>query len=202
MDKIGIRGVISLHAIPDWTDEELAYMWTPETTWDPKRGWVITRQARVSEGEKRSRRIRFGNGKYEVENLITNTGIALLLSNISVTGQGSMEPFFQILSVGNGALTGVTRSDTAVSGDGFISGARKAPASFSVVGFQTTVVTNYASGDGVGTWTNIGAYGYKVASSQNATTSTGTGALMTHALFNYVKGASAIALNYVFILSN
>lgn len=192
MEAIAIHGMITLHEIPDWTDEEFRYWWCPETD----RLGNILQPSRISEGEKRSRIVA------EAENLITNAGLALILNNLSVSGQGNMQPLTQILSVGNGTIAGVARTDTAVAGDAFGTNARKASASFSTTGFSTTIVTNYASGDAVGTWTNIGWYGFKVSGSQNATTSAGTGALATHALFNFVKGAAAYAVNYVFTLSN
>jgi hypothetical protein len=199
MDRLGICGIITLHRIPDeWTDEEFRYWYCPVTAPDGS----ILQEARLSDAVKRRWQIPLDDGRMQAENILTNTGIRLLLANMSVAGQGSMNPFFQILSVGNMAIAGVTRADTAVAGDGFATGARKAPASFSTTGFSTTVVTNYASTDAIGSWTNIGVYGYKTASSQAATTTAGTGALMTHAQFSYSKGSSAIAVNYVFVLSN
>lgn len=194
MDSIGIHGKILLHETPtEWNDNDFQYWWCPTTD---KNGNILV-PARISD-EAKAQRLAIP----PVSNLITNTGIALLLANMSVTGQGSMEPFFQILSIGNGAITGVTRQTSAVAGDGFATNSRKAPASFSVTGFSTNVVTNFASGDVQGTWTNLGIYGYNVAGAANATTSSGTGALMTAALFSFVKGASAYALSYVLTLSN
>lgn len=185
MDTLGIKGIITVHEIPDWCDEEFAVRW-----------------ARMSEGEKRSRQVRLADGRWQAENLITNVGITQLLNNMSVSGQGNMQAFAQILSVGNGTLTGVTRSDTSVAGDGFTTGARKVPASFAITGFSTTITTNFASGDAAGTWTNIGLYGLAVSGAQNATTASGTGQLNTHALFSFVKGSSAYAVAYTFTLSN
>lgn len=178
LEPIKYKGLITLHEIPEWTDAEFARLWPA-----------------MSAGEKRSRQVA------EAENLITNTGLTLLLTNMSVSGQGNMNPFCQILSVGNGAISVIARTDTSVAGDGFASGSRKAPASFSVSGFQTTIAFNFASGDALGSWTNLGLYGYKTASSQAATTTAGTGALMTHAFITYGK-VGAIAVNYVFIYSN
>lgn len=190
MEAINILGLIALYDIPnEWSDEDFKYWWCPETDIN---GHVI-RPARISAGEKRSRFI------MARKNLITNTGMNLILNNLSVSGQGSTQPLTQILSVGNSAIAGVMRTDTSVAGDGF---SRKAAASFSITGFSTTIVVNYASGDAVGTWTNIGWYGFKVSGAQNATTTAGTGALTTHALFPFTKGATAIAVDYLFTLSN
>lgn len=193
MDTIGIHGIITLHEIPsEWSDEDFKYWWCPVTTPD---GEIVV-PARISDEAKAQRIVK------RAENLITNAGIALILTNLSVAGQGGMNPVTQILSVGNGAISGVTRADTAVAGDAFGTNARKAPSSFSRVGFQTTIVTNYATTDANGTWTNIGWYGFNTGSSQAATTTAGTGSLMTHALFSFTKGAVAYAVNYTFNLSN
>lgn len=185
-ENIGIKGIITIHEIPVWwTDKDFKYYWP-----------------RMSRGEQRSRQVPLDDGRWQAENLITNVGITQILNNLSVTGQGNMQAFAQILSVGNGTITGVTRADTAVIGDGFTTGARRVPASFSTVGFTTTIVTNFGSGDAVGTLTNLGLYGFAVSGAQNATTLSGTGQLNTHAPFSYTKGASAIAVNYMFSLSN
>lgn len=203
MEYIGVKGILTLHQLPaDWSDEELRYWWEPKTAWDEKRGWVIVRPARMSDERKAAMIVPLATGERYKENLITNLGIANILNNIGVASQGNQQPLAQILSVGNGAISGVARADTSVSGDGFTSGARKVPASNTTVGFTTTIVTNYGSGDGVGTWTNIGLYGFAVSGAANATTSSGTGALMTHALYSFVKGATAYAVNYVMLLSN
>lgn len=193
MDNINVHGIITLHTIPDeWTDEEFKYWWCPETN----RFGQVLRPARISDEAKAQHMV------MKQENMLTNVGIALYLTNNSVSGQGSMNPFAQILSVGNGTFTGATRTLTGVSGDGFGTNCRKAPASNSTVGFQSTIIFNYASGDAQATWTNLGIYGYSIAGSQAATTTTGTGALMTIASFPFVKGATAYAVNYVFLLSN
>lgn len=196
-DVIGIEGMLRLYHLPyDMSDEELRYWWEPETERGEDGLFHIVRPARMSREEKQSRFI------LQAKNLITNAGITQLLNNMSVTGQGNMQAFFQILSLGNGAVTGVTRIDTSVSGDGFTTGARKVPASFSSVGFATTVTTNLGSGDAVGTLTNGGIYGFNPSGAQNATTSSGTGLLLSHILFSYVKGASAIAVTYTLTISN
>lgn len=193
MDAIGIHGIITLHAIPnEWSEEDFQYWWCPLTTPDGD----VLQPARITDETKAARIV------MKAENLITNAGISLFLNNLSVATQAQQFPITQILSVGNGTISGVTRADNAVAGDGFGTNARKAPSSFSKVGFQSTIVTQYASGDANGSWTNLGWYGFNTGSSQNATTTAGTGALMTHALFNFTKGATAYAVNYTFVLSN
>lgn len=191
----GIDGILRLYKIPEeWaTNKELFdAWWLPETEVGLDGFIRIARDARISDEAKAQRLV-----MEPVHNLITNSGINRILVNQSATAQSGMQPFSQILSVGNGAITGVTRSDTSVIGDGFASGARKAPTSNYQVGFLTTIITNFASGDAVSTWSNVGWYG-----GGSATTTTGTGVLYSHALFAFVKGSVAYSLNYSFLLGN
>lgn len=200
-ETIGLRGVLSLYRIEDelaQDDDLLRAWWQPVVEIGPDGLARIVEEARISDEAKAGRLV-----MPPIENLITNVGIALIMTNLSVASQAQQFPVTQILSVGNGALTGVTRADTSVPGDGFTTGARKAPSSYQQVGFTTTIITSYGSTDAVGTWTNMGFYGYSVAGSANATTSTGTGALMTHALYPFGKASGAsYAFSYVFSLTN
>lgn len=188
------HGIITIHRIPDeWTDDDFKYWFCPTTAPNGQ----ILQPARISDAKKQEWLVPLGNGELYAKNLITNSGISQLLTNHGVQAQASMQPFSQILSMGNGAITGVTRSDTAVAGDGFTTGARKAPASHANTGFSVTVTTNFLTTDAVGTWTNGGMYG-----GGSATTTTGTGTLESHFLFSFVKGSTAYAVNYVFIYAN
>lgn len=193
MEHIGVHGIITIHKIPDeWSDEDFKHWWCPVTAPNGQ----ILQPARITDEVKRAWLTPLADGRLEAENLITNNGISTLLANTGVQSTGSMIVFSQILSLGNGTITGVTRADTSVAGDGFATGARKAPASHANTGFSVTVTTNLLSTDAVGTWTNLGLYG------NGATTTTGTGTLQTHALFSFVKGSVAYAVNYVLLYSN
>jgi hypothetical protein len=195
IEEFPVQAYISLYAIPEefaQDDALFEYWWMPETAIGEDGLSYIVRPARISEEAKAGRLV-----VPPVHNLITNAGITRMLLNQSVTAQGSMQPIAQILSVGNGTLSGVTRSDTAVIGDAFTTGARKAPASNNQVGFLTTIITNFASGDAVGTWSNMGWYG-----GGSATTSAGTGVLYSHALFGFSKGSTAYSVNYSWLLGN
>lgn len=196
-ESIGITGHIKIIELDrDYTDEELRDLLDPVTELGPDGLYHIVRPAKMSEEEKARRTV------LEADNLITNAGITQLLNNMAVSGQGNMQAFAQILAIGNGAISGVTRGDTSIAGDGFASGSRKVPASFTSVGFLTIVTTNFASGDAVGTWTNLGLVGFKPSGSQNATTTANTGQVNTHLLINFVKGASAYAVAYSLSVSN
>ncbi len=195
IDDFPIQGIASLYAIPEeWAQDKALFdaWWLPETELGSDGLYHIVREARLSDEAKAQRLV-----MEPVHNLITNSGITRILLNQSVQTQANQQPFAQILSVGNGAITGVLRTDTAVAGDAFVASARKAPTSNFQTGFLTTIITNFASGDAVGTWTNIGLYG-----GGSATTTAGTGTLYTHALYPFVKGSVAYALNYCFLMSN
>ena len=200
MDTFNIEGIISIYRIPEelaQDDELFNAWWNPKTELGPDGLYHIVEPAPISDEAKAQRLV--GPPRH---NLFTTLGYSLLLTDLSVASQVAQFPVTQILSVGNGAISGVTRADTSVSGDGFVAGSRKAPATYSLVGFLTTVNVNFAAGDALGTWTNAGFYGYSVAGSQNATTATGTGALMTHALFPFVKGNTPYTVAYAFLMSN
>lgn len=193
-EHIHPQGIITLHNIPDeWSDDDFRYWWCPIVAPNGQ----IVQPARIRDEIKRAWLVPLADGSLYAENLITNAGINQLLFNHGVQNQASMQPFSQILSVGNQAITGVTRLDTSVAGDGFTTGARKAPASHANTGFSVTVTTSFSATDAVGTWTNLGFYG-----GGSATTTTGTGTLESHALFTFTKGSTAYALNYVFLYSN
>lgn len=193
-EPFGVHGIITLHKIPDeWTDEDFKHYWCPVTAPNGQ----ILQPARLSDEKKRSWLVPVNCGKLEVENLITNNGINQLLTNIGVQAQASMQPFAQILAVGNGSVNGVLRTDTTLPGDGFATGSRKAPASHANTGFSVTITTNFATTDAVGIWTNIALFG-----GGSATTTSGTGTMETHAIFSFNKGSVAYAVNYVVLLSN
>ena len=188
------HGILTVHRIPDeWSDADFQHYWCPVTAPNGQ----ILQPARISDETKQNWLVPLDNGDLYAKNLITNAGISQLLTNHGVQAQASMQPFSQILSMGNGSITGVTRSDTSVAGDGFATGARKAPASHANTGFSVTITTNFLATDGVGTWTNGGLYG-----GGSATTTTGTGTLESHFLFSFTKGSTAYAINYVFLYQN
>ena len=190
-----MEGIVSAYKIPDEFANDKAlfdYWWLPETRWDDYKGFVVTREARISD-EAKAQRLAVP----PKHNLITTAGITQMLNNQAVANQSQQQPISQILSIGNGPIKGVTRADTAVAGDNWIFGGRKPPNSLSHVGFLITVFTNLGTGDAVGTWTNIGFYG-----GGSATTTTGSGVLMSHVLFPLGKGSVAYTVAYSWLMSN
>lgn len=193
-EHIHPHGIVTLHKIPDaWSDEDFKHWWCPVTAPNGQ----ILQPARISNETKRAWLQPLDDGSLYVENLITNNGISQLLTNIGVQAQASMQPFAQILAVGNGSISGVTRADTTLPGDGFATGSRKAPASHANTGFSVTITTNFLSTDAVGTWSSLALFG-----GGSATTTSATGTMETHALFSFNKGSNAYAVNYVVLLSN
>lgn len=194
------EGIITLYEIPEeWAqnDELFRAIWLPKTELGKDGLYHIIEPARISDEAKAGRM-----AKPPTRNLFTTLGYTLLLANLSVANQNQQFPITQILSIGNILSAGVTRGDTTVAGDGFASGSRKAPVSYSVVGFLTTISINFAAGDALGNWTDLGFYGFSIAGSQNATTATGTGALMTHARYPFNKTSIAYSVQYAFLLNN
>ena len=177
----------------EWTDKEFEYWWCDERD---ERGCVI-RPARMSQREKdRYNEVlldEWGRETDEIYNLITNNGITILLNNAAFQVNTSMIPFTQILEVGSGSISGVARTDIAIAG---ALTPRKAPANFITAGTQVDISFAFLAGDAVATWTNVGLWG------NGATTTAGTGVMMTHALFTYVKASIAVTFDYFLTISN
>lgn len=193
-----MQGKLILYELPeDWSEEEFDELWRPKMERDEQGRAHLLRSARLSDEQKARWAV------LEAENMIMNRGMTQILNNLSVPGVGQMQPFGQVLSLGNGAITGITRTDTGVSGDGFGTNSRKTLPASSLISFHLVIVSvSYAGGDANGTLTNGGLYGVNASTGQQATTSAGTGQLNTHVMLNYPKGGNAIAIDYVFIIKN
>lgn len=206
INRKAIEGIVKIREIPSDCSEADFQAWWPRLT-EKERN---RRNAGIGVPRMRfnlwTRRMEW-TGEYrqeeEAHNLITNLGITALLQLIDFGLTAQLHPYQQIMSVGNVPLSGVTRADTAVPGDAFVASARKVPTAHSEVGFQGTHSTLYGATDAVATWYSAGWYGYNFAMSQDATTTGGTGALMTHVMLLFVKpNTTAYTLDYVNILAN
>jgi hypothetical protein len=121
----------------------------------------------------------------EARNKLMSAGRTQLLSFLGASG--ATTAFSQYYAVGTGAIFTISPNDVLLAGELF----RAIPASFSVVGNAVTVTTPFSTGQANGTYTNAGLFG------NNATGTSGSGTLMTHLLYSYVKtGAVAIANDY------
>lgn len=170
------EGIIRVHRLPFDNDEEYEYWWLPKTNGRGK----ILRPARMGQREK---------ARYlEVEghNQIMNAGRSAVLSYIG-SASGSTTQWSQYLAIGNGAITAVSPTDTNLANEVF----RKTPSSFSVVGTQVDITTQLGSTDAQTSITNVGLFG------GGASSTLGSGTLMTHALFSYTKGAYAVNVDYI-----
>lgn len=172
------EGIIRVRRIPDeWTPEEYAYWWLPETDGHGK----ILRPARISEQVKeREHQIA------EFSNLITTNGRNNVLTYIG-SSTGSTTQWSQYFAVGTGAITAVSASDTSLSNETF----RVALSTYSVSGTQVDMNFQIGSGQALFAFTNSGIFG------GGASSTLGSGVMMTHALFAYTHGAWAISIDYL-----
>lgn len=177
-NQLNFEGIIRLRELPFETEEEYKRWWLPETgIRDGK--VVILRPARMSEKEKE---------RYTVaqhHNLLTSSGRTQILGYIGTpTYISSQVAFAQIFSVGTATITSVSAGDGTVFGEL----ARAVPSTAIVTGTQIDISIFFGATQAVGTWTNVGLYG-----GGSATTTLGTGTLLTHSLFSYVKDGSHTA---------
>ena len=181
MEAIHFEGILRIREIPpEWTDAEFRYWWCDERT---ESGMLIHR-ARMSEREKDRWTV------VEARNLLMSAGRTQLLTFAGASG--TTVAFAQFYAVGTGSIFTVQPADTSLATELF----RLAPASFSVVGNSVTITTNFSTSQGNGTYTNAGLFG------NGATSTPGSGTLMTHILYNYTKtSANAIANDYLISLT-
>lgn len=118
----------------------------------------------------------------EAHNVITTNGRDQILSYIgdntlSGGNTGTIVPFAQYFSVGTGAIAQVSAGDTGMIGELF----RAVPSSALISGNAVSISTFFGATQANGTYTNAGLFG------NNATSSLGSGTLLTHAFYAYTK---------------
>lgn len=113
---------------------------------------------------------------YEHKNLLTTAGRNQLLTYISNSG-GTTLAFAQYFSVGTFPITSVSPGDSSVQTEIF----RAVPNSAVITGTQVDISTFFGASQANGNYTNAGLYGL------NATSTLGSGTLMTHTLYSYSK---------------
>lgn len=149
-----------------------------------KRWW-----ASLTNGEQR--RYRENHLGAEVHNLLTVSGRTQLLSYIG-SNAAVNAPFSQYLAIGNFPIANVSGGDTSVQSEIY----RQIPNSATVTGTQIDVQTVIGNSTANGSWTNVGLYGL------NATSSSGSGTLMTHALLTYTKvNGVGVTIDYLINLN-
>jgi hypothetical protein len=121
----------------------------------------------------------------EEHNLVTSAGRTQLLTFAGASG--TTAAFAKQYAVGTGAIASVTAADTSLATELF----RLAPSTSTIVGTTVTITTNFSTSQGNGTYTNAGLWGI------SATSTPGSGTLMTHILYSFTKtSAIAIANDY------
>lgn len=127
----------------------------------------------------------------ETHNLLTVSGRTQLLSYIGSNAAINV-PFAQYLAIGTFPIASVSGGDTSVQTEIY----RQVPNTSTVIGTQVDVQTVIGTGSANATWTNCGLYGI------NATGTSGSGTLMTHALLAYTKTSSqGVTIDYLVNLS-
>lgn len=171
------EGIIRIYRVPDgWSEAENAYWWLPETDGHGK----LLRPARLSEREKQRYLVA------EHANLITNGGRTQVLTFLG-SQSGTTPAFTQFFAIGTGGINAVSPTDTALANEFF----RKAPTTYTVQGTQVDIQIQLGTTDAQATYTNVGIFGV------SATSTLGSGTLMTHSLFSFTKGAYAINIDYI-----
>lgn len=187
VDTIHIEGHIIASILPDnWTQAEVDYWWNPQTVLDSRGRRIVIGPSRMSRREKERYIVN------STKNIITNQGRNQIVTYIGTNGAYTSQ-FGNILSLGNGSIANVNGSDTTIPGEYY----RQAPTTQIYTGstqvdMQTTITSNSAAG----TVTSIGIWG------NGATTTLGTGSLLTHALFSLtIPVSSTTIIDYLIILS-
>jgi hypothetical protein len=173
-DTLNIEGILRIYEVPDeLLDKNLAIKWWRHIR---KKGWE---HLTIDDKER--------EGKLVVEehNMIMSAGRTQMLYFIGASG--STTAFSQYYAVGTGTIYSVNTGDSSLAGELF----RAIPASFSVVGNAVTISTPFSTSQGNGTYTNSGLFG------STASSTPGSGVLMTHLLYSYTKtSASGIFNDY------
>ncbi|GCE14205.1 hypothetical protein KTT_41180 [Tengunoibacter tsumagoiensis] len=113
---------------------------------------------------------------YEHKNVLTSAGRAQLLTYIGSSTATTLG-FAQFFAVGTFPINAVSPGDTSVQTEIF----RAVPGSQTITGTQIDISTYFGPSQANGTYTNAGLYGI------NATSTIGSGTLMTHTLYAYTK---------------
>lgn len=177
------HGLIRIRELPFDSYEEYARWWLPQRN---ESGAIIA-QARMTQQEKER------YTALEARNLLTGSGRTQILGFIGTpTYVASQSAFAQYFSVGTYPFTTPSSGDTTTPGEL----ARATPSTAVITGTQIDIATFFATGAANGGWTNAGLWGV------NATSTLGSGTLMTHSAFAYTKSSSqAVTVDYLISLT-
>lgn len=155
---------------------ELPEPWTPEeyAKWYPK--------MKERERERYTRAM--------AKNVLCTAGRAQILAYIGASSQ-NVAPFSMFFGTGTGALAIVLPGDTFLANEIF----RNAPATSITTGTQIDISTQIGTTQSNGTLTNAGFFGI------NATSTPGSGTLMTHALVNNFVKANGLSYSADYLIN-
>lgn len=169
---IKIEGILRIYEIPDELINDVSF----------QAGWA---RFTLAEKAREARQV------VEAHNLITTFGRTQILNFIGASG--TTTAFAKYYAVGTGTIFKVDASDPQLTNEIF----RAVPASYSVIGSQVTITTNFTSSQANASYTEAGIFGGSSASG-----TANSGSLFTHLLYNYTKtNLSGITSDYVISLT-
>lgn len=176
-ERLHICGLIRARAVPFETEDEWRFWWLCERDLSGK----IIGPARMSDREKERYTVA------ESPNILVSGGITQVLNYVG-SASGNSTGFAQQFAVGNIGVNQVTSADTSVAGEYF----RAAPSTASVSGTQEDISVFAGTSQANGSITNAGLFG------NGATSTIGSGTMVTHSLFQYLKtNANAVTFDYL-----
>ena len=167
---------IFVYEYPGWTEEEIIYWTLPEVN---KKSEII-RPARMSKRELE---------RYlaaESHNILTTAGRTLALQFFG--NNTGTSPFAQYLAIGTFPINSVSPGDNTVNTEIY----RQVPNTTAITGTQNDIATVIGTNTAAGAWTNCGFFGV------NATSTSGSGQLNSHALLSYTKSnGTPVTIDYI-----
>jgi hypothetical protein len=181
-EYLKVQGIMRFRRIPDdWNEEEYKKWWLPE--WNDNHTQII-KPARMSPKEKERYTVE------EFKNILTTQGRTYILTYMS-SSTPNTPAWAQYFAVGTFPLTAVSPGDTSVQTEIF----RAAPNTVTITGTQLDLSTLLSTSSAVGILTNAGLYGVAASSTS------GSGTLMTHALLNSFNKTNSQAFVVDYLLN-
>ena len=181
-EYLKVQGVMRFRRLPDaWSEAAYRYWWLPE--WNDSHTRII-RPARMGAREKERYTVE------EFKNILTTQGRTYILTYMS-SSTPTTPAWAQYFAVGTFPLTAVSPGDTSVQTEIF----RAAPNTITITATQLDLAILLGSAQAVGILTNAGLYGVA------ATSTSGSGTLVTHALLNSFNKANGPAYTVDYLLN-
>jgi hypothetical protein len=169
-ERSRMKGTIRVRLLPDGiTEGEFVELWSKLTKKEKDRYTVFSCTNEITSA-----------GKQNMLNYVGSTVMATGTSNF-----GAVIPFAVYFAVGTFPITNVFPGDVSVQGEIF----RAQPSLATVSGYTVEISTLFGSTQANGTYTNSGLFG------GSATGTSGSGTLMTHAMYPYAKANGQTVTN-------